>query len=92
MHAQCCPVCHGKGIVQPGFYDRPGTTWSRGTDATTPSCRSCDGKGYILVPSYAPPIPHTPPVKPITIDPNKWEMPNQITSRDIGVVTVRYTT
>jgi len=45
---KCCPVCNGKGIVAPNFYDTYGGAWSSaGTGPET--CRSCDGKGYIIV-------------------------------------------
>lgn len=46
--AQRCPVCLGKGIVAPGFYVTPGRTWTSGSSAPE-SCRSCAGKGYIVI-------------------------------------------
>ena len=38
----CCPVCHGSGIVDKGFFNRTGDSWvnSGGTE----KCKACDGK------------------------------------------------
>ena len=54
MQAVKCPVCQGNGQVSNGFYTTTSTDeegnllW---TSASTASevCRSCDGKGYIIV-------------------------------------------
>jgi DnaJ-class molecular chaperone len=40
-----CPVCGGKGAVQPGFYSLFG--WLGTTVAPPETCRSCDGSGVI---------------------------------------------
>lgn len=46
VHA--CPVCMGRGFVSGGFYSSVGQTWVSST--TLPEeCRSCQGKGYIIV-------------------------------------------
>jgi hypothetical protein len=50
MEALKCPVCEGKQTVAAGFYG----------DASV-SCRSCDGKGYVLAP-HSEPVPHYVPV------------------------------
>jgi hypothetical protein len=53
MEALKCPVCEGKQAVPAGFYG----------DASV-SCRSCDGKGYVLAPEQEPtryvPMPFQP--------------------------------
>ncbi len=48
-HAEICPVCHGKGSVQEGFYRQ--NLEGQWTSNTTGDevCRSCNGKGYIEV-------------------------------------------
>ncbi len=45
---QCCPVCEGKGTVRSGFYDDIDYSFAI---ALLPreTCRSCNGKGYIVV-------------------------------------------
>ena len=43
-----CPVCYGKGIVSPGFYNTPGMNWST-SSASAEQCRSCNGQGYIVM-------------------------------------------
>ena len=43
-----CPVCAGRGIVPAGFYQSTGLIWTS-PDATPQQCRSCKGKGYIVV-------------------------------------------
>lgn len=47
MSAQVCPVCGGKGLVPNGFYDVSSNLST--TSATPETCRSCQGKGYIVV-------------------------------------------
>jgi len=42
-----CPVCNGTGIVPGGFYISTGEFSITGTNQET--CRSCDGKGYIII-------------------------------------------
>ena len=43
-----CPVCGGTGLVLNGFYSSTTGQWS--SSSTVPeTCRSCNGKGYILV-------------------------------------------
>ena len=44
----CCPVCGGNGIVSNGFYNHTGNTWVTSTTAPE-QCRSCHGKGYVVV-------------------------------------------
>lgn len=47
MSTQVCPVCRGKGLVPNGFYN---VSSNISTTSTTPeTCRSCGGKGYIIV-------------------------------------------
>ena len=43
-----CPVCAGKGLVAPGFYDWHNLSIGIITSSATPeTCRSCDGKGVV---------------------------------------------
>jgi len=42
-----CPVCMGNGLVPDGFYSQTSGNWLA-TTAEGETCRSCDGKGYIL--------------------------------------------
>ena len=42
-----CPVCEGKGVLPPDFYQLSNVV-SANADPIT--CRSCDGKGYIIIP------------------------------------------
>ena len=64
MSAQICPVCGGKGLVPNGFYD-VGLSNSinypqKTTSATSETCRSCQGKGYIIeYPSCEIPVYNT---------------------------------
>jgi RecJ-like exonuclease len=45
-----CPVCNGNGLVPAGFYNQAGSQESYMTSSTTPeTCKSCKGKGYILI-------------------------------------------
>ena len=43
---EVCPVCHGRGVVQNGFYSTNTGYWSSTTTGTE-TCRSCMGKGYV---------------------------------------------
>ena len=44
-----CPVCGGNGLVMNGFYNQTSGVWTTGS--TEPEmCRSCNGKGYVIVP------------------------------------------
>lgn len=45
---QRCPVCEGKGTVAPGFYSHVSDRYVTMPLVPT-TCRSCDGKGYIVV-------------------------------------------
>lgn len=51
MEATKCPVCKGRGTVKEGFY-RTGEL-----DLKRPTCRSCDGKGYVALPGQQEPQP-----------------------------------
>ena len=42
-----CPVCHGTGHIDAGFYTRTGPQWTS-TGGTEP-CRSCNGKGFVVI-------------------------------------------
>ena len=50
MTVECCPICHGNGLVSAGFYSHPGDypIWVTSRVASE-KCRSCDGRGYIIV-------------------------------------------
>jgi len=51
MHVEKCPVCSGVGQVSGGFYNRGGDCEFWMAFATSPEqCRSCGGKGYLVVP------------------------------------------
>jgi hypothetical protein len=43
---QLCPVCRGNGLVSAGFYEQTSGIW---TGTGFEKCRSCDGKGYVVV-------------------------------------------
>ena len=43
---EVCPVCHGRGMVQNGFYTNYTGYWTSNTTGMK-TCRSCMGKGYI---------------------------------------------
>ena len=45
--AQRCPVCNGTGYVDAGFYTQTSGQWS--STGGTEQCRSCCGKGYVVV-------------------------------------------
>lgn len=49
-----CPVCGGKGIVPNGFYIAVGTPYYSTTSTAPETCRSCGGKGIIIVPDSVP--------------------------------------
>lgn len=51
MSVHVCPICNGKGQVPPGFYS--GSVDIRG-------CMACDGKGVIVAPDVANPMPQAP--------------------------------
>lgn len=43
-----CPICGGNGLVDNGFYNQVGGSWT--TSSNMPErCRSCNGKGYIII-------------------------------------------
>ena len=46
-----CPLCEGRGYVPLGFYSSTaGRAWT--VSSTIPDrCRSCDGRGYVVVQS-----------------------------------------
>ena len=48
MTTQTCPVCTGSGIVDEGFYRRTLDVWT--SCGGTEKCRSCDGRGYVIIP------------------------------------------
>lgn len=53
MQALCCPVCGGNGIKDEGFYRSTSGMWtSSGIRRVT--CRSCNGKGYVVVDTTTP--------------------------------------
>lgn len=45
---KCCPICCGRGFVDNGFYSSTKTTCVSSTTGTE-TCRSCNGKGYIII-------------------------------------------
>ena len=50
MTVECCPICHGNGLVSAGFYSHSGDCFLWVTDSVKPEqCRSCCGKGYIVI-------------------------------------------
>jgi DnaJ-class molecular chaperone len=46
--AVICPVCQGNGLRPSGFYAQTTGTWGA-SSTETEKCRSCDGKGYVVV-------------------------------------------
>lgn len=44
-----CPVCLGRGFVEPGFYFLGGCST---TSASNETCRSCNGSGIIWQVQY----------------------------------------
>ena len=58
MHVEKCPVCNGVGQVSGGFYSRGGDYGFWITGSISPEqCRSCGGKGYLVVPDEIQVIP-----------------------------------
>ena len=49
MKAVLCPVCGGTGQVDSGFYTQTSGQWT--STGGVEICRSCWGKGYILIPT-----------------------------------------
>ena len=49
MTVELCPVCEGRGLVKAGFYFTSGNPYLVLTGDSPEKCRSCDGKGYIVV-------------------------------------------
>ena len=47
-YVKCCPICLGRGFVAQGFYQSTTSTWISNSTGTE-TCRSCSGKGYIIV-------------------------------------------
>jgi len=46
-----CPVCDGKGLVPNGYYSAIGVDSWTSASTTPEECKSCDGKGYIIIPT-----------------------------------------
>lgn len=46
ISAVTCPVCHGTGKVDANFYNLTQRQWS--VPGGTVSCRSCNGKGFVV--------------------------------------------
>lgn len=42
-----CPVCHGTGHVDAGFYYQTSGQWS--SSGGTEPCKSCNGKGFVVI-------------------------------------------
>ena len=63
MTEQVCPVCLGRGTVQPGFYlASPGQVITLGSTARE-LCLRCKGRGTIFTASAEPQMggePHEP--------------------------------
>lgn len=53
-HAERCPVCNGNGKVPRGFYDQTSGQYAGSAANPFEQCRSCGGKGYIVVPDFVP--------------------------------------
>ena len=50
MTVERCPVCNGNGLVDNGFYLSAGNTGTWTTSSAEPdTCKSCAGKGYVVV-------------------------------------------
>ena len=47
MTVERCPVCGGNGLVDSGFYLCAGSFEPSSAEPET--CRSCDGKGYLVI-------------------------------------------
>lgn len=48
MDTQICPICTGSGLVDEGFYRRTSNTWT--SAGGSERCRSCAGRGYVIIP------------------------------------------
>lgn len=48
MPWQVCPICLGKGVVSPGFYETG--AYSLTTGWIDEKCRSCNGSGVLYDP------------------------------------------
>jgi hypothetical protein len=46
---EVCPVCEGRGEVPLDFYDEDGYLNSTEPFRKTEDCRSCNGRGYVIV-------------------------------------------
>ena len=44
-----CPVCQGRGTVPEVFYSQPITGVTTSNVVNRVTCRSCNGKGYVVV-------------------------------------------
>jgi len=44
-----CPVCQGRGTVPDMFYSWPIIEATTSSSVTMATCRSCNGKGYVVV-------------------------------------------
>ena len=55
MEYQKCPGCNGNGKVSGGFYNHPGDCEYWVADHVEEICRTCNGEGIIIAPSYSPP-------------------------------------
>lgn len=82
MSASKCPVCNGRGTVDPGFYSpfqsHPDVVRTSSSLPMREPCRACGGKGLVWPPNtYYPPMPQipvsvpelpqwTPPVNPLS--------------------------
>jgi len=45
--AVACPVCHGTGYIDAGFYNQTSGQWS--SAGGTEQCKSCNGKGFVVI-------------------------------------------
>jgi DnaJ-class molecular chaperone len=44
-----CPVCQGRGTLPEAFYLQTSTGATTGNTIIRVTCRSCSGKGYVVV-------------------------------------------
>lgn len=49
VHSERCAVCSGTGHVAAGFYDKVTDVWSGSTTGPFETCRSCAGRGFIVL-------------------------------------------
>ena len=78
MAVERCPVCGGNGLVPNGFYSQTSGCWpSTGTGGET--CRSCGGKGYIVVPEEEVSFPWSKWFKPKV----SWHMSDKQSAEDL---------